>query len=311
MDPRLRGDDTGEKEKTMSKILVFGAGGQIGSALVGYLGENAIAYDRDQADFLNPETLTDAIVEHQPLAVINAAAYTAVDKAESEPELADAINHIAVGKIAEACKEMHVPLVHYSTDYVYPGTGDKPWTETDATGPLNTYGKTKLAGEEAIRAAGCDHFIFRTSWVYDAHGSNFVNTMLKLGAEREGLNIVNDQSGAPSFAPHLAIATLQALEKSISRSEFPTGIYHLCNNGVTTWYTFALEIFKHARKAGVELKVNKVEGIPASAYPTPAKRPHNSRLNARKFRDTFGIRMPDWKEGLAGYFQHMSHCHHH
>lgn len=270
--------------------LIIGASGQVARALKAELGTNAVCYGHAHVDCAQPDAVR-AFLNAQPVpeAIINASAYTAVDKAESEEDIAYRINAESPAIMAEYCKKHNIPFVHYSTDYVFPGTGTAPWKETDATAPLNAYGRTKRAGEEKIEAIGGHYLIFRTSWVYDKDGANFLNTMLRLGREREALSIVNDQHGAPTYAPHLAHATLAILEKP----PVP-GIYHLCGHGETTWYDFARAIF--ARAEG--LKVTDVKGIPSSAYPTPAKRPHNSRMSMEKVEKTYGIRMPEWETGL-------------
>ena len=286
-------------------ILVLGTQGQVGTELAKILKAQGRPYATlglPELDFSRPETLIPLIqktTEKARLtAVINAAAYTAVDQAEKESVPAFKINAEAPGLLATWCAANGLPFVHYSTDYVYPGNGTRPWSEEDATGPLNVYGRSKLAGEDAVRAAGGSFLIFRTSWVYAAHGKNFVNTMLRLGAEREELQIVRDQVGAPTYAPHLAQATLTALAAAMATPVFPSGVYHACNAGETTWQTFAETIFAEARERGFPLKVKTVHGIPSADYPTPAIRPLNSRLNLLKLKNTFGIEMPAWQIGL-------------
>ncbi len=273
--------------------LVFGSNGQIGQAL-GALLDDVIVLGRKEADFSKPESLRGVVAEIGPEAIINAAAYTQVDKAEEEEALATLINGDAPGVLAAEAAKLGIPFVHYSTDYVYDGSGDVPRDETTPTAPLGAYGRSKLAGEKAVEAEGGKYLIFRTSWVYDAFGKNFLKTMLRLAAEREQLRVVADQIGAPSYAPHLAAATLQALENT----NFTPGIYHMCNSGQTSWHGFAEAIFAEARACGMELKVQSVEPIPSSAYPTPAQRPLNSRLDCSTLRDTLGITLPDWREGL-------------
>lgn len=277
--------------------LIFGANGQIGQAL-GALLEDVVLLSREEADFSKPETLPAIIESIKPDYIINAAAYTQVDKAEEEEALATLINADAPAVLAREAAKRGIAFVHYSTDYVFDGAGDAPRKEDAKLAPLNAYGRSKLAGEKAVKAAGGAYLIFRTSWVYDAFGKNFLNTMLRLGAEREHLRVVADQIGAPSFASHLAEATLEALEEACKEYEFPSGIYHLCNRGETSWHGFAEAIFAQAKQRGMEMKVQTVEPIPSSAYPTPATRPLNSRLDCRKLEETFGLRMPDWREGL-------------
>jgi len=284
------------------KTAVFGASGQVGRAWLELLGASAIALDRTTADLSTPEQLApllDRIHASTPLAaVVNAAAYTAVDQAEKEETLAHTINATSPGVIARWCAAHDVPLVHYSTDYVFSGAGTKPWSEEDEVAPLSAYGRTKLAGEREVTAAGGKTLIFRTSWVYDAYGKNFVRTMLHLGAERDTLRVVADQFGAPTYAPHLAHASFVALQKAVQGPVFPSGIYHLCNAGETSWHGFASRIFDRARALGISLAVKAVEAIPTSAYPTPATRPLNSRLNLDKAARVFALQLPNWVEGL-------------
>jgi len=277
--------------------LVFGSNGQIGQAL-GALLDDAVLLSRDEADFSRPNTLPAVVEAINPSVIFNAVAYTAVDKAEEEEALATVINADAPGALAAIAAKRGIPFVHYSTDYVFDGAGDTPRNETAKTFPLSAYGRSKLAGEKAVEAAGGHYLIFRTSWVYDAFGKNFLKTMLRLGAEREQLRVVADQIGAPSYAPHLAAATLQALENAQAQAAFPSGIYHMCNAGEVSWHGFAEAIFEEARKCGMELRVESVEPIPTSAYPTAATRPLNSRLDCSKLRDTLGVTLPDWREGL-------------
>lgn len=305
-----------------NQILVFGANGQLGRAFRELLGNDALYFTREEADFFQPGQVRLLLEKLDPFprAVINAAAYTAVDKAEDDEINALLANATTPAVIANYCAARSIPFIHYSTDYVFPGAGETPWKEDDIPLPLNAYGRTKLEGERRIRKAGGNWLIFRTSWVYDAEGKNFLNTILRLGAERESLSVVNDQYGAPTYAAHIAKATLEVLEhcypgsffRHPERSEgspsgkqdgkgnlFPSGIYHLCNSGVTTWHGFAEAIFQAARARGMALKVSEVKGIPTTAYPTPAKRPLNSRLDCSKLQQVFGVSLPSWQEGLA------------
>lgn len=282
-----------------SRIAVLGANGQVGSALVALLGERAVPLTRAQADFAKPETLAAVLDSIRPDAVINAAAYTAVDKAEEERAAAFAANAESPAALARWCVEQDVPLVHYSTDYVFDGEGETPWRENDPKAPLNVYGASKLAGEAAVEESGAKYLIFRISWVYDATGKNFMNTMLRLGADRDTLNVVADQYGAPCYAPDIAEYTLRALEKAAHMPKFPSGIYHMVHGGTTTWHGFAEAIFSGARQMGKELRVQTVGAIPASAYPTPAKRPQNSRMDCSLFRSVFGLELPQWEQGLS------------
>lgn len=279
-------------------ILIFGANGQVGGALARTLGPDAVALGREGADLSRPETLPSVLDRHRPQIVINAAAHTYVDKAESERELAFALNAQAPGVMTRWCRDHGVPFVHYSTDYVFDGTGDIPWTEENAPHPLNVYGESKRAGEEAVREAGGAFLIFRTTWVYDARGKNFLTTMLRLGREKEELRVVADQQGAPTYAPHLAEATLEALAHARALPSFPSGIYHLCHADETSWYGFAEAIFDAAR-AHESLAVRRVIPITTLEFPTPACRPLNSRLNCDKAARVLSVRLPSWQEGLA------------
>jgi dTDP-4-dehydrorhamnose reductase len=284
------------------QIVVVGASGQVGRALVSLLGARGVGLSRPTADLEHPEellvTLEQQLAHHKVQAVINAAAYTQVDKAEEDRDAAMRINGEAPALLARWCAAHDIPLVHYSTDYVFPGTGTRPWTEHDDTAPLNVYGESKLAGEQGIAAAGGRYLVFRTSWVYDALGKNFLNTMLRLGGERDKLSVVADQHGAPTYASQLAQATLDALGHAQAEEQFPGGIYHLCNSGETTWHSFAQMIFDAARSRGWDLKVQSVDAVPSTAYPTPAKRPMNSRLSNEKAYNVLGVRLPPWQDGL-------------
>jgi dTDP-4-dehydrorhamnose reductase len=281
------------------RIVVLGAGGQLGRALVALLGESCIALDRGRADLSEPAALPGILESHAPSAVINAAAYTMVDRAETEVELASTINGEAPGAIARWCAEHEIPVVHFSTDYVFPGDGVKPWSETDAVAPLNAYGASKLAGERAIAEAGGRALIFRTSWVYDATGRNFFTTMMRLMSERTTLSVVADQHGAPTYAPHLAVAAIAALERASAATVFPSGLYHLCNAGETTWHGFVCAIRDEALERGIELAVEEIIAITSEEYPVPATRPANSRLNTNKAQQILGVSLPDWREGLT------------
>lgn len=284
------------------KILLLGKGGQVGWELqrsLAPLGE-LIALDFDSQDFCGDFTnlagLAQTVRAVQPDVIVNVAAHTAVDKAESEPELARTINALAPNVLATEAHKLGALLVHYSTDYVFDGSGDAPRTEDAPTGPLSVYGQTKLDGEKLIALTECKHLIFRTSWVYAARGGNFAKTMLKLASERETLNVINDQIGAPTGAELLADVTAHAIRAY--RPEL-TGLYHLVAAGETNWFEYARFVFEHARKRGVTLKLQQLNPIPTSAYPTPAKRPQNSRLSTAKLCDRFGLVMPPWQTGVA------------
>jgi dTDP-4-dehydrorhamnose reductase len=270
-------------------ILVFGKTGQLARELA--LHEGVTCLGRDMADLSDPEACAAAIHAHAPDAVINAAAYTAVDKADEEEELATVINGVAPAAMARACADLGIPFVTVSTDYVFDGSGDAAWNPEDATGPLGAYGRSKLVGEEALRAAGGTHAILRTSWVVSAHGNNFVKTMLRLGAERERLTVVADQIGAPTPARDIAAACLE-MARQLVQDPGKSGTYHLSGRPETSWAGFAREIFA---RAGLSCEV---VDIPSSAYPTPAQRPLNSRLDCTLLETVFGISQPDWRTGL-------------
>lgn len=281
----------------MQSLLIIG-GGQLAQALA-RLRPDAVVLQRAQCDLEQAGQVRGVLERYTPDAVINAAAYTQVDKAESEEALAVAVNAQAPAVMAAYCKERDIPFVHFSTDYVFDGTGLRPWREDDKTSPLNAYGRSKRAGEEAVARVGGKYLIFRTSWVYDETGKNFMNTILRLAAEREELRVIDDQYGAPTYARHLAHVSLAALEKACALADFPAGIYHACNAGVTTWHGFATRIVELARAKGLPVKINIVHPIPATDYPLPAPRPYNSRLDCSKLLDKLGISFPSWEEGLA------------
>lgn len=285
----------------MARILLLGAGGQLGmqlnKVLAAIAGTELTALTRAELDFADAEAIRAAIRKAKPEIVINAAAYTAVDKAESEQEQARLVNAVAPRMIAEELAKSNGWLIHYSTDYVFDGTGTKPWVETDATGPLGVYGQTKLDGEVAIAAAGARHVILRTSWVYAAEGRNFLHTMLRLGRERDLLKIVDDQIGAPTTAEAITEATLAVLRRLAEHGENGdlSGVYHLACSGETSWCGFARAIFEEFAS---RQKAPEVVPIPTEAYPTPAKRPKNSRLCCDKFATRFGFQMPEWRDAL-------------
>jgi dTDP-4-dehydrorhamnose reductase len=288
------------------KFLLFGKGGQVGWELqrsLASLGE-LIALDVDSqqqcGDFTRLDDIAKTVRAVAPDVIVNAAAYTAVDKAESEPEQVRTINALAPGILARESRKLDSWLIHYSTDYVFDGSGSKPWVETDPTGPVSIYGSTKLEGEEAIRASGCHHLIFRTSWVYAARGGNFAKTMLRLAQERERLTVIDDQIGAPTGADLLADVTAHAIRTALQRPEL-SGLYHLVAGGETSWYSYACFVLNQARQAGIELKVDaeNVIPVPTSAFPLPARRPLNSRLDARNLQTTFDVHLPLWRTGVA------------
>ena len=286
-------------------ILLLGSQGQVGWELrrsLGVLGR-VVALDRhcsehcgDLADLDGLRTTVRAL---RPVAIVNAAAHTAVDKAESEPELARLVNALAPQALAQAAAEVGAWLLHYSTDYVFDGNGERPWVEDDATGPLNVYGSSKLEGEQLIAQACARHLIFRTSWVYAARGGNFARTMLRLAAERERLTVIDDQQGAPTGAELIADASAHALAQ-VLRTGAGAGTYHLAAAGQTSWHGYASQVIETARrlKPELDLKVQAIAPVPTSAFPTPARRPHNSRLDTTKLRQTFGLHLPPWQHGV-------------
>ena len=287
-------------------LLVFGGNGQVGQELLralAPLGEVVVTTRSGQlpdgtacevADFDQPDSLPALLDRVQPTVVVNAAAYTAVDRAEQEPEAAFHANVEAPGVIARWCAAHDVPMVHYSTDYVFDGQGAEPYRENEATAPLGVYGNSKRDGEDMVRAAGGRHLIFRTAWVYASHGGNFLRTMLRVGAERDVLRVVADQIGTPTPAALIADVTAQALQHSGQLS----GTWHLTASGQTSWHGFAEAIFAEAVAAGVLAKAPVVEAIPSSEYPTPAKRPAWSVLDNRKLQQDFGLLLPSWQDGL-------------
>lgn len=287
------------------KILLLGKNGQVGWELqrsLATLGE-LVALDFDstdyRADFTEPESLAATVRAVRPDVIVNSAAHTAVDKAESEPALARTINATAPGVLAREAAALGATLVHYGTDYVFDGSGSKPRAEDAPTGPLSVYGATKLEGEDAIRASGCRHLILRTSWVYAARGGNFAKTMLKLAAERDQLTIIDDQFGAPTGAELLADVTAHALRTLAARPEL-AGTYHAVAGGETHWHGYATHVIEWARARGHALKVapDQILPVPTSAFPTPARRPLNSRLDTRKLREAFGVTLPPWQQGV-------------
>jgi dTDP-4-dehydrorhamnose reductase len=285
-----------------TKLLLLGKDGQVGRELQRSLPPlgSVVAYDRPELDFERPEDLRALIRSVAPDVIVNAAAYTAVDQAETEPDRARLINATAVAAVAEEARRLDALLVHYSTDYVFDGTKDGCYVETDPARPLGIYGETKLAGEQAAAAAG-RHYVFRTSWVYAAHGANFIRTILRLGQERIELRVVDDQTGAPTGAALLADVTAAAIGRSRSpATALPSGIYHAVPRGRTTWHGFAVFILEQARARGLPLRVQPeaVQAIPSSAYPTPAKRPANSLLCTAKLTAALGIDLPEWQDGV-------------
>ena len=291
------------------KILLFGANGQVGWELqrsLSPLGE-LMALDRHSAnrgnglcgDLSNLDGIASSIATFRPNVIVNAAAYTAVDKAESDFDNAQLINALAPEVLAKAATRVGAWLIHYSTDYVFDGSGDKPWVETDPTGPLSVYGRTKLIGEQRIASVCAMHLILRTSWVYAARGGNFAKTLLKLAQERETLSVINDQFGAPTGADLLADVTAHAI-RQLSAGQNAAGIYHLAAAGQTTWFDYAKHVVAQSiiAQAAPEIIVKAINPVATSAFPTAAKRPHNSRLNTGKLERTFGLTLPPWQLGV-------------
>jgi dTDP-4-dehydrorhamnose reductase len=289
------------------KILLLGKNGQVGWELqrsLAPLGQ-VLALDRHSTDFCGdlsqPERLAQTVHDWRPDVIVNAAAHTAVDKAESEPDVARCLNATAPAALAQAAAAIGAWLVHYSTDYVFNGQGEQAWRESDATGPLSVYGQTKLEGEQAIVASGCNHLIFRTSWVYAARGGNFAKTMLRLAGERERLTVIDDQHGAPTGADLIADVTAHALVLAmIDPAAGLSGIYHLVAAGETSWHGYASHVIAQARQIQpvLTLKVTDIAPVPTSAFPTPAKRPLNSRLSTHKLQQAVGIVLPPWQQGV-------------
>lgn len=282
----------------MKRFLILGAQGQLGAELQSAFRDagHVTALSKAQCDLSDPASIRNAVRQAHPDVILNAAAYTAVDRAQSEPDLAMRINGEAPGILAEEAKAIGALLIHYSTDYVFDGSKREPWTEEDPVHPLNVYGVTKLAGERSIQQAGENFLIFRTSWVFSPHGRNFLRTMLRLGREREELKIVNDQHGAPTSASALAAATRRLLTGSTARAlQERSGIYHMTCAGETTWCGFAQAIFA---KAQTDKPWARVKGIPSSEYPTPALRPANSMLSNQKLKAAFDIELPSWETAL-------------
>ena len=284
------------------KILLLGKNGQVGWELqrsLASLGE-VLALDRNSithcGDLANLEGLAETVRVFRPQVVVNAAAYTAVDKAESDQTTAHLINALAPEVLSRACAAIDALLVHYSTDYVFDGGGQTPWVETDTTGPVNVYGRSKLAGEQGIAKQGARHIVFRTSWVYGTEGGNFTKTMLRLAQEREKMAVINDQYGAPTGAALLADITALSLQQTQALS----GIYHLAAAGETTWHAYAQYVLQTAKqfKPDIDYKVKEVAAVPTSEFPTPAQRPLNSRLNCNKLQQALQCQLPDWQKGV-------------
>ena len=286
------------------RLLLTGANGQVGWELrrsLTPLGE-VTALDRSQCDLMRPQSLPQLIRDIRPDVIVNAAAYTAVDKAEQEEELATTVNGTAVGVLAQEARKAGILLIHYSTDYVFDGEKQTPYTEDDAPHPVSAYGRSKLTGEVALRQAGGDYVILRTSWVYAGRGHNFLRTILRLAKERDELRVVDDQIGAPTWARDIAEATAsiaRAARGEQAQGSFVPGLFNLTAAGVTSWHGFAGAILDEARRAGLLPRVPRLTPIPSTDYPTAAVRPKNSRLAGDRLRQRFGIALPDWRQSLA------------
>jgi dTDP-4-dehydrorhamnose reductase len=303
----------------MQTILLTGINGQVGHALMkaDALNKNPairlVALSREQLDLTNPDAIRRVVREVKPTLIINPAAYTAVDKAESEPELAFAVNATAAQTLAEEAARLHAAIIHFSTDYVYDGTKKTSYVEADAVNPVSVYGKSKLAGEDAIRAVGLPHLILRTSWVYGAYGKNFLKTILRLAAERDALRIVGDQFGAPTSSDSIAQGVVALINIWQTQTDSQTGIYHLTNTGETSWHGFSCAIiaaYNDLRQQRdwptLKATVEQVTSIATADYPTPAARPENSRLAPTKLNQTFGVYLPTWQQALKQVVQEMT-----
>lgn len=280
-------------------ILVIGASGQLARSLVEEDSDNVVisSVGRPEIDLTKPETLKDVFSQKKPDIVVNASAYTAVDKAENEQEIAFMINATGVGHLASLCEQYLIPLIHVSTDYVYDGTKQTPYLESDPLAPLGIYGASKLKGEQKVAACCARHIILRTAWVYSPFGNNFVKTMLRLAENHKEISVVGDQIGSPTYAPHLARAIIKIAKQVVNEGKNSNfwGIYHASGSGEASWYEFANEIFKNS--ATYSAQAPTVKQITTSEYPTPAKRPANSRLDCTKLQKIFNIKLPDWREG--------------
>jgi len=291
------------------KLLITGADGQLGTELQRQaliFGWDILAVDQELLDVADLQAVQATVKEYSPNVLINAAAYTAVDKAEEDVELAFAVNKQGPENLAIACELVGIPLIHYSTDYVFDGSKEGAYAEVDTVSPPGVYGESKLAGELAVQKYCLKHLIFRTSWVFSAHGNNFVKTMLKLGAEREELGIVSDQYGKPTSAAELARVTLEILPRLNHQHQW--GVYHLAQPEATNWHSFAKTIFDEAIKLNMPLKVGCIKAIATEAYPTPAKRPENSELSCDKIEQTFGITVQPWRISLPQVIKELKNA---
>lgn len=283
------------------RLLVTGSAGQVGSEVVRRMQGRAevIAHDRRTLDLAQPDQIVARVREARPDVIVSAGAYTAVDLAEKEAALAHQVNGVAPGILADEAKRLGAVLIHFSTDYVFDGTKDSPYVETDATSPVNAYGASKLAGERAIAATGCAHATLRTSWVYGPHGKNFMLTMLRLAATRDELRVVDDQRGAPTSSLQLGQLTRELVDNELEAIRAKSGVYHATAAGATTWFGFAQAIFEAvARRRGAGFRTPRLVPIPSSEYPTPARRPANSVLSNERLAAQLGVRLGDWRSAL-------------
>lgn len=293
------------------RLMVTGANGQVGTELQRSLSPlgDVIALDRQACDLSRPERLPDIVRAHRPDVIINAAAYTAVDKAEDEETLAAVVNGTAVGVLAEEAHKAGALLVHYSTDYVFDGGKATPYSESDPPHPINAYGRSKLVGETALCAAGGHHLILRTSWVYGARGHNFLRTILRLAHERDELRIVDDQTGAPTWARDIADATaaiVRTARDELAQGRFSSGKFNLTAGGAATWFGFADAILQEAKRAGLLTRLPRLVAISSKDHPTAAARPKNSRLAGERIKERFGIALPDWQQSVARCMKEMA-----
>ncbi len=291
----------------MVKVLITGSAGQVGSELVKLApaGFDVVGYNSSELDITNAQQVQQIVSEQAPALIINAAAYTAVDKAESDAERAYAVNEIGVKNLAEAALALGIPVFHISTDYVFDGTATEPYKETDPVGPTGVYGASKLAGEQVLTSSGVKHIILRTSWVFGAEGNNFVKTMLRLGKEQDTLGVVADQHGCPTSAASIANVLWQLAQKYTEEGELPWSIYHFSNSPATTWHGFACEIFKQAVEAEFLERVPVVNPIKTSDYPTPAKRPAWSVMDYSALVNLLGSAVPGWQQELSAVLHQL------
>lgn len=291
------------------RIMLFGAMGQLGTECAlafSEKGYQVTAMTREDVDFADPSAVVKSVELSQTDLVVNACAYTAVDKAETETVLSDQVNHLSVAALASVCSSLNIPLIHISTDYVFDGRAHSPYDESSTTNPLTVYGQTKLAGEEAVISLHPKHIILRTSWVFGRHGNNFVKTMLRLASQRDYLRIVSDQVGRPSYVGHIVSVLLEFVDRYRNSSSLPWGVYHCSSQGIVSWYEFAQAIFNSAYQMGIIPSIPTLEAIPSSSYPVPAPRPLYSVLNTKKLEALLGSPLPHWQNGLEHFLESYS-----